>query len=203
MTVLHFKGINTPSVKRQRQGPIGMHCDAPKSVPDPFSSVNPSVKTSKLPLPLTLGVGTPNSAIHKAAGRCPSGSWNDPQGLFQPPAPFTAYGSFRNCTRQNHGTAGNREAGGFVNSTVNPPPPTPWCWRWCSSFYLEINVLFEITFNFTFNPLPRPRKGAFILERKRNGRRFRSVTLFPICVFILQRWVNSKRSKKNVTSLSL
>ena len=23
------KGINTPSVKRQRQGPIGMHCDAP------------------------------------------------------------------------------------------------------------------------------------------------------------------------------
>ena len=23
------KGIPTPSVKRQRQGPIGMHCDAP------------------------------------------------------------------------------------------------------------------------------------------------------------------------------
>ena len=23
------KGINTPSVKRQRQSPIGMHCDAP------------------------------------------------------------------------------------------------------------------------------------------------------------------------------
>ena len=46
------KGIDTPSVKRQRQrqGPIGMHCDAPKSVPDPFPSVNPSVKTSKLPL---------------------------------------------------------------------------------------------------------------------------------------------------------
>ena len=36
----------------------------------------------------------------------------------QPPAPFMAYGSFRNCTRQNHGTAGNREAGGFVNSAV-------------------------------------------------------------------------------------
>ena len=38
------KGINTPSVKRsvkrhvKRQGPIGMHCDAPKLVPDPFSS---------------------------------------------------------------------------------------------------------------------------------------------------------------------
>ena len=41
-----------------------------------------------------------------------------PQGSFQPPAPFTAYGSFRNCTRQNHGTAGNREASGFVNSAV-------------------------------------------------------------------------------------
>ena len=36
----------------------------------------------------------------------------------KPSAPFMAYGSFRNCTRQNHGTAGNREAGGFVNSTV-------------------------------------------------------------------------------------
>ena len=53
------KGKNIPSVKRQRQGPIGMHCDAPKSVPDPFPSVNPSIKTSKLPLPLTFGVGTP------------------------------------------------------------------------------------------------------------------------------------------------
>ena len=32
-------GINTPSVKRQlqRQGPIGMHCDAPKSVPTQVS----------------------------------------------------------------------------------------------------------------------------------------------------------------------
>ena len=51
--------MNTPSVKRQRQrqGPIGMHCDAPKSVPDPFPSVNPSVKTSKLP----LGLFTPLS----------------------------------------------------------------------------------------------------------------------------------------------
>ena len=44
--------------------------------------------------------------------------WNHPQGPFQPPALFTAYGSFRNCTRQNHGTVGNREAGGFVNSAV-------------------------------------------------------------------------------------
>ena len=45
-------------------------------------------------------------------------SWNHPQGPFQPPAPFTAYGSFRNCTRQNHGTARNHEASGFVNSAV-------------------------------------------------------------------------------------
>ena len=50
------KAIPTPSVKRrvkhqqQRQGPIRMHCDAPKWVPDPFPSVMASVKTSKLPL---------------------------------------------------------------------------------------------------------------------------------------------------------
>ena len=56
------KGINTPSVKRQRQGPIGMHCDAPKSVPDPFPSINPSLKTAKLPLPLPLDVGIPKNA---------------------------------------------------------------------------------------------------------------------------------------------
>ena len=67
---------------------------------------------------VTHGMIRVNSAIHKAAGRCSASSWNDPQGSFQPPAPFTAYGSFRNCTRQNHGTVGNREAGGFVNSAV-------------------------------------------------------------------------------------
>ena len=38
------------------------------------------------------------------------------------PAPFTAYGRFRNCTRQNHGTARNREAGGFVNNAVKHFP---------------------------------------------------------------------------------
>ena len=54
-------------------------------------------------------------AIHKAAGQ----QLEPPPGPFQPPAPFTAYGSFRNFTRQNHGTAGNRTAGGFVNSAVN------------------------------------------------------------------------------------
>ena len=48
-----------------------------------------------------------------------AGGWNDPLESFQLLAPFTAYGSFRNCTRQNHGTARNREAGGFVNSAVN------------------------------------------------------------------------------------
>ena len=51
-----FKGINTPSGKQsvkqrvKQQGPIGMHCDAPKWVPDPFPHVVASVKTSKLPL---------------------------------------------------------------------------------------------------------------------------------------------------------
>ena len=35
-----------------------------------------------------------------------SPSWDDPQGPFQPLAPFMAYGSFTNCTRQNHGMAG-------------------------------------------------------------------------------------------------
>ena len=48
--------ITTPSVKQsvkwrvKQQDPIGMHCDAPKWVPDPFLSVMASVKTSKLPL---------------------------------------------------------------------------------------------------------------------------------------------------------
>ena len=46
-----------------------------------------------------------------------AGGWNDPESC-QPPAPFRAYGSFRNCTRQNQGTAGNHEVGGFVNSAV-------------------------------------------------------------------------------------
>ena len=59
------------------------------------------------------------SAIHKAASRHSASSWNNPQGSFQLLAPFTAYGNFRNCTRQNHGMAGNREADGFVNSAVN------------------------------------------------------------------------------------
>ena len=63
--------------------------------------------------------GIINSAIHKATSRHSAGGWNDPGGSFQLLAPFTAYGSFRNCTRQNHGMAGNCEAGGFVNSAVN------------------------------------------------------------------------------------
>ena len=64
------------------------------------------------------GIPVTNSAIHKATSRRSAGSWNNPQGSFQLLAPFMAYESFRNCTRQNHGTAGNREAGGFVNSAV-------------------------------------------------------------------------------------
>ena len=51
-------------------------------------------------------------AIHKSTVR--------PATIQNVPAPFTAYGGFRNCTRQNHGTAGNHEASGFVNSTVKP-----------------------------------------------------------------------------------
>ena len=50
----------------------------------------------------------------------PAGGWNNLQGSFQPPAHFKAYGSFRNCTRQNHGTTGNPEASSSVNSTVRP-----------------------------------------------------------------------------------
>ena len=73
------------------------------------------------------------STIHKAASRHSASSWNDPQGSFQPPAPFTAYGSFRNCTRQNHGTARNPEAGGFVNSTV-----TELCKKLLTSWLLVI-----------------------------------------------------------------
>ena len=49
----------------------------------------------------------------------PAPGWNNHQRPFQLPAPFTAYGGFINCTRQNHGAAGNREASGFVNSAVN------------------------------------------------------------------------------------
>ena len=59
------------------------------------------------------------SAIHKAAVQ-PAAVQNMVWRAFQLLAPFTAYGDFRNCTRQNHGTAGNREAGGFVNSAVTP-----------------------------------------------------------------------------------
>ena len=54
----------------------------------------------------------------KLLARC-SPSYNDLRDPFLQAAPFTAYGSFRNCTRQNHGTAGNREAGGFGNGAVS------------------------------------------------------------------------------------
>ena len=58
------------------------------------------------------------SAIHKAAGQAFFPVGTTPKGPFQLRAPFTAYGSFRNCTRQNHGMARNREASVFVNSAV-------------------------------------------------------------------------------------
>ena len=60
-----------------------------------------------------------NSIVTVLFTKLLAGSWNDPQGSFQPLAPFTAYGSFRNCTRQNHGMARNHEASGFVNSAVS------------------------------------------------------------------------------------
>ena len=58
--------MNTPSVKwqcqrqRQRQGPIGMHCDAPKSVcPDPFPILSPQaskLQSCKLPLGVLISL---------------------------------------------------------------------------------------------------------------------------------------------------
>ena len=60
---------------------------------------------------------SPISAIHKVA-IWPAAEQTVVWRAFQLPAPFRAYGDFRNCTRQNHGTVGNREASGFVNSTV-------------------------------------------------------------------------------------
>ena len=62
--------------------------------------------------------GFVNSAVTALFTKPLASGWNDRQRSFQLLAPFTAYGSFRNCTRQNHGTAGNREAGDFVNSAV-------------------------------------------------------------------------------------
>ena len=55
----------------------------------------------------------------------PPGSWSPPRGNSRSATgscrqlQFMPYWSLRNCTRQNHGTAGNREAGGFVNSVVS------------------------------------------------------------------------------------
>ena len=65
-----------------------------------------------------LGVYRPLTALFTKPPVAVLPGWTPPPGPFQLPAPFMAYGSFRNCTRQNHGTAGNREAGGFVNSAV-------------------------------------------------------------------------------------
>ena len=69
--------------------------------------------------PLAVGAKTVTALFIKLPARRSAGR-NDPQISFQPLAPFMEYGSFRNCTRQNHGTAGNREAGFFVNSAVRP-----------------------------------------------------------------------------------
>ena len=72
------------------------------------------------------------SAIHKAADSLATGrshkatSWNHPQRVFQPTAPihslldiFQWNGGTVELYQSNYGTAGNREAGGFVNSAAN------------------------------------------------------------------------------------
>ena len=83
-----------------------------------------------------------NSAIHKAAVR-PAAVQNVVWRAFQLQAPFMAYGGFRNWTRQNHGMAGNREAGSFVNSAVrnvylleeNNLDPLPVCSKFFNWHY--------------------------------------------------------------------
>ena len=68
--LLLYEGYKHTERQRQRQRSIAIHCDAPKSVPDPFQRVKMSVTMDQctsmgsnlmppLPLPLTLGVGTP------------------------------------------------------------------------------------------------------------------------------------------------
>ena len=72
-----------------------------------------------------------NSAIHKAAGSLATGrfqkasGWNHPKRVFQPAAPihslwdiFQWNGGTVELYQLNYGTAGNREAGSFVNSAV-------------------------------------------------------------------------------------
>ena len=78
-------------------------------------------KSRQLLTALFTKPSAPNSAIHKAAGQAffLVGTTPPPPRPFQLPAPFMAYGSFRNCTRQNHGMARNHKANGFVNSAVS------------------------------------------------------------------------------------
>ena len=73
-----------------------------------------------------------NSDIHKATSSLVTGrsqkatGWNHPQRVFQMVAPshslwdiFQWNGGTLELYQSNYGTAGNREAGGFVNSAVN------------------------------------------------------------------------------------
>ena len=87
------RGLVPPPTDNSRSAPVGQHIARPCTT-----------------VPLT-------ALFTKPLAR-QSPSRNDPQRPFQPHGPFMAYGSFRNCTRQNYGTAGNREASGFVNSSV-------------------------------------------------------------------------------------
>ena len=71
------------------------------------------------------------SAIHKAAGSLATGrshkaaGWNHPERVFQPTTPihslwdiFQWNGTTVELYQSNYGTAGNCEAGGFVNSAA-------------------------------------------------------------------------------------
>ena len=114
-----------------------------------------------------------------------------PQGSFQPPATFRAYGSFRNCTRQNQGTAGNHEAGGFVNSAVRRCR--------CQGSGLGVRSTVEMVysaihkaagltvhgfFSHPFRSYPFPLFACVLAcpcRRMRNHKTFRAKYLFPAC----------------------
>ena len=71
-----------------------------------------------------------NSAIHKAAGSLVTGHsqkscWLEPPPEAVPPLMASGLEQWNDEHQSNHGTARNREAGGFVNSAVNRPCPKP------------------------------------------------------------------------------
>ena len=83
-----------------------------------FSETDMRWNSDALPSSLRLtgyNIGNTNSAIHKVFCR----QLERTQRPFQPPAsPIHDLRDFQELSRQSHGTVRNREAGGFVNSTV-------------------------------------------------------------------------------------